>query len=225
MTMKNRPPVTHLLAIILALAALAAGAWFYTNAEDPVEGIPAPTEGAIAPDDAPRDAAACEAAGGVWNECASACPPDAEACILMCVQKCEGIGEGESVAFVNFANAKLDPEALDCDIVYPVRRALRTDDPAETPHAALEALLAGPSEAEKAEGYFTSLPDGVRIRSFALEGDTARVDFSAELGVVAGSCRVASIRSQIEETLLLHPGIERVVVSVMGGDPDEALQP
>lgn len=38
--MKNRPPVTHLLAIALALAALAMGAWMYTNANDPVEGIP-----------------------------------------------------------------------------------------------------------------------------------------------------------------------------------------
>lgn len=38
--MKNRPPITHLLAIAAALAALAAGAWFYTNASDAVEGLP-----------------------------------------------------------------------------------------------------------------------------------------------------------------------------------------
>ena len=31
----------------------------------------------------------CEDKGGKFNPCASSCPPDAEACIAMCVPKCE----------------------------------------------------------------------------------------------------------------------------------------
>lgn len=222
--MKSRPPITHLLAIALALAALAAGTWWYSNANEPVEGIPTGMidDGAA---QVPSDPVACEIAGGVWNECASACPPDAEACILMCVPKCEGIGAGESVASVHFPNAKLDPEHLDCSVVFPVRRALFADGPVEAPRAALEALLKGPTDAEKDAGYFTSMPDGGAIRTFAIEGGVARVDLDATFARVAGSCRVASIRAQIEETLRRYPGITGVVISVMGGDPGEALQP
>jgi hypothetical protein len=222
--MTNRPPITHLLAIALALAALAGAAWWYSNANEPVEGIPAGMidDGAAEP---PSDPVACEIAGGVWNECASACPPDAEACILMCVPKCEGIAEGESVASVHFPNAKLDPEHLDCSVVFPVRRALLVDGPVASPRAALEALLRGPTDAERDAGYFTSLPDGAAIRSFGIEGGVARVDFDAALARVAGSCRVASIRAQVEETLRRYPGITDVVITVMGGDPGEALQP
>jgi len=221
--MNTRPPITHLLAITLALAVLAAGAWFYTNANDPVEGIPSVVT--APPEEAPADAAACEAAGGVWNECASACPPDAEICVLMCVQKCEGLAEGESVAHLYFPNAELDPEHLDCSVVFPVRRALLADGPVEGPRAALEALLKGPTDAEKSAGHFTSLPDGLEIRSFSVASGVASVDFGAELGRVAGSCRVQSIRAQIERTLLQYPGITAAVISVMGGSPDEALQP
>lgn len=223
--MTNRPPITHLIVITLALAALAAGAWFYTNAEEPVEGIPAGMVENASPGDAPTDATSCEAAGGVWNECASACPPDAEACILMCVRKCEGLGAGESVASVYFPNSAKDPKHLDCSVTYPVRRVLRAEDPSEEPRLALEALLRYPTEAEKEVGYFTSIPEGVWYRSFSVKGGVAHVDFDAPLGKVAGSCRVGSIRAQIEETLKQYSAITSVVISIAGGDPDEALQP
>ena len=222
MTMTKRLPLTHLSAILLVLALLAAGAWWYTNANDPVEGIP---EAAPSVEDTPADEAAREAAGGVWNECASACPPDAEACILMCVQKCEGLGEGESVASAYYANSKLDPTHLDCSVVFPVRRALPADGPVDGPRAALEALLRGPTEAEKEAGYFTSLPDDVGIRSFAVVAGVARVDFDAALGKVAGACRVGSVRAQVEETLKQYSAITSVVITVNGGAAGEALQP
>jgi hypothetical protein len=221
--MKNRSQLTHLLAITLALAALAAGAWFYTSASDPVEGIP---ETAEAPaDGAPVSQAACEEAGGIWNECASACPPGAEVCTLNCVQTCEGLGEGESVVNVYFPNSELDPDHTDCSVVFPVWRVVRPEDSSDEPHLALEALLKFPTDAEKAEGYSTSIPEGVWYRSFTVKGGVAYVDFDAPLGTVAGSCRVLSIRAQIEETLKQFPEITSVVISVAGGDPDEALQP
>ncbi|HJV32649.1 MAG TPA: GerMN domain-containing protein [Patescibacteria group bacterium] len=220
--MRDRPPVTHLLIIALALAALAAGAWFYTNASDAVDGIPDAAIGTVS-DAAPADAASCEKAGGVWNECASACPPGAEACILMCVPKCEGIGDGKSVASAYYPNSKLDPKHLDCSVVFPIRKAF--DAAGGEPRGALETLLKGPTDAEKESGYFTALPEGVEIRSFDVRGGVARVDFTAELGKVAGSCRVGAIRAQIEETLKQYSDIKSVVISVAGGDPAEALQP
>jgi len=220
--MKNRFQLTHLLAIGIALAALAAGAWFYTSASDPVEGIPETFE--TPADDAPADQAACEEAGGVWNECASACPPDAEACILMCVQKCEGIGDdGKQVVFAYFPNSQLDPDHMDCSVTFPVKRAI-TDDPDLEASAALEALLQGPTDAEKAEGYFTSIPEGVELDSLTMRKATAHADFSKELAAVAGSCRVLSIRAQIEETLMQFPDVTSAVISVDGSFED-ALQP
>jgi|GEM_PF-2182633 len=227
MSMRNNPPITHLLAITLALAALAAGAWFYTNANEPVEGIPEGMTEA-APEETPASRAACEDAGGVWNECASACPPDAEACILMCVQKCEGLGEGEAVVDVYFPNSKLDPDHLDCSVVFPVRRAIRADaegDVGDDGRATLEALLKGPTDEEKAAGYFTSLPEDVALESFTMAKATARADFSEELRAVAGSCRVLSIRAQIEKTLEQFSEVSSVRISIEGGDPAEALQP
>ncbi|HTK59891.1 MAG TPA: GerMN domain-containing protein [Candidatus Baltobacteraceae bacterium] len=219
--MTNRPPITHLLAITLTLAALAAGAWFYTNANDPVEGIPESVEAPA--DGMPAGQAACEEAGGVWNECASACPPEAEACTLNCVQKCEGLGEGEQVVFVYYPNSQMDPDHLDCSVVFPVKRAI-TDDPDLEASAALKAMLMGPTDAEKAEGYFTSLPDGVALDSLTMRKATAHADFSKELSAVAGSCRVLSIRAQIEETLMQFPGVTSAVISVDGNFKD-ALQP
>src|SRR3989338_6288790 len=51
--MQNRPPITHLLIISLTLAALAIGAWFYTNANEAVEGLPERTGLDAASDGAP----------------------------------------------------------------------------------------------------------------------------------------------------------------------------
>lgn len=223
--MTKRFPLTHLSAILLVLALLAAGAWWYTNANEPVEGIP---EAPPAAEDAPATQAACEAAGGVWNDCASACPPEAEACILMCVQKCEGLGEGEAVADAFFPNSKLDPQHLDCAKVFPVRRAFYTTPPAPAAHeyGVLKGLLAGPTEDEKAAGYFSSIPEDVTIVRLWNAGARFEVDFSEEMAKVAGSCRVESIRSQIETTIMkAFPDVKQVVITVAGGDPDEALQP
>jgi len=223
--MSKRLPLTHLLAIAIALAALALGAFFYTNANEPVEGIPDAMFDGV-PDDV-AGPTACERAGGVWNECASACPPGTEACIQTCVAKCEGIGDGKFVVSLYFPNSKLGSDA-DCTKVFPVRRAigyLPYDDPGP-----YYQLLDGPTEEEKSQGYFTAIPEGTRLLS-----DTERLgsdgvlevtlDFSAEMRQAAGSCRVGAIRSQLEHLVRGETGKERVFVTIEGGSPDEALQP
>ena len=216
----KRLPLKHLLAIFAALAVLAAVAWFYTNAQEPVEGLP--SVGIAAEQQMqPASKDACESAGGVWNECASACPPHAEACILMCVQKCEGLGDGEAVVSVYFPNTKLDPQHLDCSVVFPSRRAVLSGDVAK---AALEALLQGPTDDEKTSGAFTSLPEDVELRPLVVKNGVATADFSSSLNRVAGSCRVGSIRAQVEKTLLAVDGVQAVVITV-NGKTEDVLQP
>lgn len=224
--MSKKVPLTHLTVIAAALLALAAGAYWYTASQDPVPGIPEELIDDAAPvaPATPDTEKACEAASGAWNECGSACPdaPPGTACIQMCVPRCEGLGDGKTVVSLHFPNSALDPEHLDCTVVFPVRRAVSVEDGVEA--AAVEALLGGPSDKEREAGYFTSFPDDVTLRSVALNEGILRVDFSKELKKVAGSCRVESIRAQVERTLMLLPGVKSVVISV-DGKVDEALQP
>lgn len=121
-----------------------------------------------------------------------------------------------------FGNAKRDPQTLRCEVAYPVsRRIVRTVAPAR---AALEELFQGPTSAERAAGSITSIPDGVRILSLAIENGTARVDLSRELKAASGgSCRVSAVRAQIESTLRQFPSVQRVTILIEG--KDDALEP
>lgn len=177
MNMPKRPQLTHLLAIGFALAALAAAAWLYTNASDPVQGISEP------PSSSPAQPS------GTFS--------------------------------VYFPNSRMGSDE-DCGKVFPVPRPTKGDVDL------FGDLLEGPTEAEMAQGYSTAIPDGVRVLSSGVRGPgvTFFVDFSEEMESAAGSCRVIAIRAQIEQTVRTAvPEVDRVVISVDGGDPDEALQP
>mgnify|MGYP001569834116 CR=1 FL=1 len=89
--------------------------------------------------------------------------------------------------------------------------------------AALNELLKGPAAGEISQGWLTSLPQGVKLQSLTINGGVARADFSAELNA-GGSCRVASIRAQITETLKQFPTVSAVIISV-NGSVAEALRP
>lgn len=221
--MKTKPlPLTHLAAIAAVLFAMAAAAYWYSTSSDSVAGIPERSSDAeTETPSAPETKEACEAAGGAWNECASPCPPDV-ICIQVCVARCEGIDDGKKAVDVYYPNSTLDPEHLDCSSVFPVRRAVEKGDRELV--ASIEALLRGPTDAEREAGYFSSLPEGVSLQGLAFEGGVVRVDLSKELAKVAGACRVTSIRSQIEKTLLGRPGVKGVIISV-DGEIEEALQP
>ncbi len=222
----KRLPLKHLLAIFAALGVLALGAWLYTNAQDPVEGLPVP-EGAQELVE-PYSKDTCEAAGGTWNECASACPPDAEACILMCVQKCEFPANDNAKAEkvrLYFLNSKLDPEQT-CEEVFPVERSLvRFPDDYPT----MQALLDGPTKEERAAGYETAIPANVEFLSFASEEGRNRFVFDDKLDRgVAGSCRVGAIRAQIEATARAQGMVSAdAAIEIAAGEKSsaETLQP
>jgi Sporulation and spore germination len=90
--------------------------------------------------------------------------------------------------------------------------------------AAIEQLLLGPNDFEKAQGFGTALPPNVKLNKLNISSKVATVDFSGELNQIGGSCRVSLIREQINQTLKQFPTIKNVVISV-NGDAKTALQP
>ncbi|HBH46825.1 MAG: hypothetical protein A2445_03755 [Candidatus Jacksonbacteria bacterium RIFOXYC2_FULL_44_29] len=122
-----------------------------------------------------------------------------------------------------FGNNVQNPGAEDCTLVYPVTRSIATTPAVGT--AAIQELLTGPTEAEKSQGYFTSLNSGVVLQKLTIVDGIAKADFSKKLDeAVGGSCRVASIASQIRQTLLQFPSVKTVVISIDGRSED-ILQP
>ena len=124
-----------------------------------------------------------------------------------------------------YSNTKIDPSARYCNKTYAVeRRVAKTDGPARV---ALEEMLIGPTNAEIKNGYFSSiaqLPE-IEIQKLTIENGLAKVDFNEALNQQGGgSCKVAAIRSQIENTLKQFSTVKKVEISV-DGNVGEALQP
>lgn len=91
--------------------------------------------------------------------------------------------------------------------------------------ASMRELLQGPTEREREEGYFTSVPKGVELRNLFIENGVAYADFSKELQAnVAGSARVLAIQNQIVKTLIQFSTVQNVVISV-DGVAEGILQP
>lgn len=94
---------------------------------------------------------------------------------------------------------------------------IRRINEAQRPKATVDALVSGPTKEEAASGLFTEIPIGTRVRKVFIEGDTAFVDFSRELGEYGGgSARVQGLIMQIVYTVTEIPGIKRVGIMVEG---------
>lgn len=115
---------------------------------------------------------------------------------------------------IYFGNTESDPKG-ECEKVISVIRSIAKVEKIGT--AALQELLKGPTDEEKALGFLTSLPADAKLQTFTIEGSEGRPDFTAELDKgVAGSCRVLAIRAQIEKTLLQFSTIQTVRISIEG---------
>jgi len=128
-------------------------------------------------------------------------------------------------------NTAQDPNSLYCDRTYPISRVISrpTNNPesrlGEFAYVALRELLKGPTETERAQGFFTLINSGTKIQKISIVEGIATADFSEVLNEgVAGSCRVMAIRSQITETLKQFPEIKEVIISV-NDDSETILQP
>ena len=136
---------------------------------------------------------------------------------------------------IYFQNTEGDPNFTDCSIVYPVEREVTVTDQtnfsSQLVNAALNNLIAGPTETDKKNGFISQLPaEGIRIQKIEVAQDAAgkniiRVDFNQTLQTgVAGSCRVTGIRAQITQTIKQFPGVDDVVISI-DGKTEDILQP
>ncbi|MHB0971823.1 MAG: Gmad2 immunoglobulin-like domain-containing protein [Thermoanaerobaculia bacterium] len=115
-----------------------------------------------------------------------------------------------------------DASASDCTKVFPLER----DVPNSVSFVRLlvEALIDGPTDAEKAKGFTSPFPPGSGVESVNLREGTLRVDFNHRLQNVGGSCRAQSIRAAVEQTLGALPEVRNVLITAGGSEP-LALQP
>ena len=118
---------------------------------------------------------------------------------------------------VYFNNSKLDPEVT-CNKVFPVNRfILKTNTPAR---AAIDELLQGSTEAEKAQGYETEIPEGSTLNSVTIVNGVAKVDFNETAESGGGSCSMAMRTAQIRQTLFQFSSVKSVEFSVNGRTGD-----
>lgn len=124
---------------------------------------------------------------------------------------------------VYFVSRSALAQGTSCTDVIAVSR--RVPQTVAIAHAALTSLLSGVYAYEDAD-LLSSLPSYAQLRSVSIEDGVATVLFAKDsfLGV-AGSCTVASVRSQIEATLGQFSSINKVILLEEGKTPEETLQP
>jgi hypothetical protein len=123
-----------------------------------------------------------------------------------------------------FMNNLKDADRLDCTKLFSVEREILPTQ--AVGQRALEELLKGPTPAETQAGFATAISSGVQINKLTITNGVAKVDFTNALeNNAGGSCKIATIRSQIEQTLKQFPTVTSVVISINGKTGDEILQP
>jgi Immunoglobulin-like domain of bacterial spore germination/Sporulation and spore germination len=81
---------------------------------------------------------------------------------------------------------------------------------------ALTALLAGPTDAERAAGLRTAIPTGTRLRGLNLAGGVLTVDLSSEYGTGGGSLSVMMRLAQVVYTATQFSTVKSVAFQLEG---------
>jgi hypothetical protein len=76
--------------------------------------------------------------------------------------------------------------------------------------AAVEALLAGPTAAERAAGLTTAIPDGTRLLGISIHAGVATVDLTSQYQSGGGSRSMQMRLGQVVYTLTQFPTVQRV---------------
>ncbi|HKS29667.1 MAG TPA: GerMN domain-containing protein [Pyrinomonadaceae bacterium] len=126
---------------------------------------------------------------------------------------------------VYYANEKRNPNADPCGLVFPVNRVIpKTSGVAR---AALEQLFAGPTEKEKAEGYYSWFNPETKaiLKSVVVKNRTAYVNFKQDTfailsGNVSTSCGSDQFISEMEKTLRQFPSIKKIFYAIDGKPQD-----
>jgi hypothetical protein len=116
----------------------------------------------------------------------------------------------------------LDFPQGDCTKFAPVEREV----PRSVAMARLlvEALVSGPTPAEKKSGASSPFPRGARVKSVILRNGVLTIDFNERLRNVGGACAAQAIRTSVTSTLKRLPSVKSVVITAEGSEP-LALQP
>lgn len=92
--------------------------------------------------------------------------------------------------------------------------------------AAMQELLKGPTEAEKAEGLTTAINAGTVLNYVRIDDGVATVDFNDQFDFqMGGSARVMSINQQILKTLTQFSTIKTIKITINHGERPANLEP
>jgi len=98
----------------------------------------------------------------------------------------------------------------------------RTADGPGVASAALEALLAGPTEEEAGVGFSTTIPEGTELLGVTVEGGVATVDLSDEFAGGGGSLSMMGRVAEVVFTATQFPTVDGVAFQ-LEGEPLEVL--
>ncbi len=123
------------------------------------------------------------------------------------------------VYFVVEPESGIDGTDFGCGLAAAVTRRVQSP---EVLSGAIEALLAGPTDAEFTAGYGTALTDevGWELASVTISDGTALIDFgedSQPFNNMSATCVHLALMAQLEATATQFSTVERAVFSV-GGD-------
>jgi len=92
--------------------------------------------------------------------------------------------------------------------------------------AAMQELLKGPTDAEKAQGLSTAINSGTILNYVRIENGVATVDFNDRFDFqMGGSARVMAINQQILKTLTQFPTIKTIKLTINQGERPANLEP
>lgn len=86
--------------------------------------------------------------------------------------------------------------------------------------AAIEALLAGPTRAERASGFDTAIPAGTRLLGISIKGGAAIIDLTSEYQSGGGSLSMQVRLGQVVYTLTQFPTVKAVSFRLDGTPVD-----
>lgn len=126
---------------------------------------------------------------------------------------------------VYYANEKRNPNADPCGRVFPVNRVIPKTS--RVARAALEQLFAGPTEKEKAKGYYSWFSPKTKsvLKSIVIKNNRAYVNFKPDAfsilpGAISTSCGSDQFLSEMEKTLRQFPSIKKIFYAI-DGNPAE----
>ena len=111
-----------------------------------------------------------------------------------------------------------DPDFIECGKVFSLEREVPKTT--AVARAALNELFKGPSEGEKVEGYFSSLPSGMVLENIEIVNGVASIYLNKPFHQ-GGSCAVVATGAEYANTLKQFPTIKDIRIFVNSVDQTE----